>query len=60
MGREVGRMFKREETYVCLWLIHVDVRQPLQHCKAIIFQLKINFFKKQCSDETIKINFIKL
>ena len=53
-------MFKREETYVCLWLIHVDVRQPLQYCKATIFQLKINFFKKEYPDETIKINFIKL
>ena len=38
--------FKREGTYVYLWLIHVIVQQkPVQHCKAIIFQLKINFKK---------------
>jgi len=24
MGREVGRMFKKEETKVYLWLIHVE------------------------------------
>ena len=43
---EEGR-FKREGTYVYLWLIHVDVGQkPTQHCKAIIFQLNINFKKK--------------
>ena len=29
-----------------LWLIHVDVRWRLtQYCKAIIFQLKVNFKK---------------
>ena len=27
MGREVGGGFKREGTYVYLWLIHVDVWQ---------------------------------
>ena len=33
-------------TYVYLWLIHVDIRQkPTQYCKAIIFQLKINWRK---------------
>ena len=43
MGWEVGRMLKREETYVYLWPIHVDVWQkPTQYCKAIILQLKIN------------------
>ena len=26
MGREVGERFKREETYVYPWLIHVDGR----------------------------------
>ena len=40
-----GRL-KREGTYVCLWLIQVDVWQkPTQYCKAIIFQLKISKFK---------------
>ena len=35
--------FNREGTYVCLWLIHVDIwHKPTQYCKAIILQLKIN------------------
>ena len=47
MGWGVGGSFKREGTYVYLWLIHVDVWQkPTQYCKAIILQLKINKFKK--------------
>ena len=48
MGWEVGGRFRRQETYVYLWLVHVDVWQrPAQHCKAIILQLKINkCFKK--------------
>ena len=38
--------FKREGTYVYLWLSHVDVwKKPTQYCKAIILQLKINFKK---------------
>ena len=41
MGWEVAGRFKRKGTYVCLWLIHVDVWQkPTQFCKAIILQLK--------------------
>ena len=37
------RKFKREGTYVYLWLIHVDVWQkPKQYYKAIILQLRIN------------------
>ena len=41
---EVGRRFKREGTYVYLWLIHVDVGQkPTQFYKAIILQLKTKF-----------------
>ena len=40
--------FKREGTYVYLWLIHVDVWQkPTQFCKAIILQLKINLKLKK-------------
>ena len=43
MGREVAGKFKREGTYVCLWLIHDDDWQKSsQYCKAIILQLKIN------------------
>ena len=38
--------FKREDTHVDLWLVHVDVWQkPTQYCKTIIFQIKINNFK---------------
>ena len=47
MGREVAGRFKREGTYVNLWMIHVDVWQkPTQYYNAIILQLKINNFKK--------------
>ena len=43
MGSEVEVMFKWEGTWVNLWLIHVDVwYKPMQYCKAIILQLKIN------------------
>ena len=46
MGWEVGGRFKREETYVYLWLIHVDVWQkPTLYCKAIILQLKMSKLK---------------
>ena len=38
---EMEREFRREGTYVQLWLIHVDVWQkPIQYCKAVILQLK--------------------
>ena len=40
-GWDVAGKFKREGTYVHLWLIHVDVWQKSnQYCKAIILQLK--------------------
>ena len=40
---QAGRGFKREGTYVYLWLIHTVVRQkPTQHWKAIILRLKIS------------------
>ena len=46
IGWEVGGRFKREGTYVYLWLIHVDVWQkPTQFCKAMILQLKNKKFK---------------
>ena len=45
---EVGERFKREGTYVYLWLIHVDVWQKrIQCCGAIILQLKINKLKNK-------------
>ena len=43
MRWEMRGRFKREGTYIYLWLIHADVWQkPLQFCKAIILQLKIS------------------
>ena len=46
MWREMGGSFKREGTYVHLWLIHVDICQKTTKlCKAIILQLKINYLK---------------
>ena len=53
----VERRFKREETYIYLQLIHVDVWQkPTQYCEAIILQLKINKskFKKRTRSEVVK------
>ena len=59
MERDMGGRFKRERTYVYLWLIHADVWQkPTQYCKAILFQLKINKFKK--TNENSEKIFIKL
>ena len=62
-GWEVGGRFKREGTYVYIWLIHIDVWQkPTQHCKAIIFQLKINFKKMtilKSRDITLKLHLVK-
>ena len=48
MGREVGGVFKKEETQaVYLWFIHVDVWQKLtQYCKTIMLQSKINLILK--------------
>ena len=46
---KVGGKFKREGTYVYLWLVHADVWQrPTEYGKAIILQLKINTLKKIC------------
>ena len=40
---EVGGRFKKEQTYVYVWLIPDDVWQkPTQYYKAMILQLKIN------------------
>ena len=47
MGWEVGGGFRKEGIYAYLWLIHVDVWQkPIQHCNAIILQIKMNIFFK--------------
>ena len=37
MGRETGVGFTRGQTYVYLWLIHVEVWQkPTQYCEASV------------------------
>jgi hypothetical protein len=46
----MGGRFRREGTYVYLWLIHLDICQKLTKvCKAIILQLKIIIFLKKNS-----------
>ena len=53
MRWEVGGRFKREGTYVYLWLIHVEVWHiPTQNCKAIILRLKINKLKQNKTKES--------
>ena len=38
-----GREIQEGGTYVCLWLIHINIWQkPVQYCTTIILQLKIN------------------
>ena len=56
MTWEVRKSFKREGTYIYLWLIHVDVWQkPIQHCKAIILQFKMTKFLKNIPSKDIHI-----
>ena len=56
MAWKAGGRFKREETYVYLWLIHGDVWQkPIQYYKVIILQLKINKFLKRKKKEKINL-----
>ena len=40
MGQEIGGKFRREEMYVYLWLIHVEVWKKTKFCKASILQKK--------------------
>ena len=48
MGREMGGSFKREGTYVYLWLMHVDVWQiTTKFCKALFLQFKNKLIKKK-------------
>ena len=56
MGREMGGSFKREGTYVYLWLIHVEVWQKTtEFCKAIILQLTKQ--NKQTTHVRVKASF---
>ena len=46
MGRGMGGRFRKEGTYVYLWLTHVDVwEKPIQYYKAITLQLKTKKIK---------------
>ena len=48
MDWEVGWRFKREWTYLYLWLLHIVIWQkPTHYCKAIILQLKVDKLKKK-------------
>ena len=54
MEREMGGRFKKEGTYVHVWLIHVDVSQKTtKFCKAIILQLENKNLKR--TRKTIKM-----
>ena len=56
MEWEVGRRFKRERTYVYLWLIHVDVWQkPTQYCNypSIKNKLRKNKVKQTYLENSI-------
>ena len=59
MRCEMEGEFRREGTYIYLWLIPIDVWQkPMQYCKATNFQLKKNFFKvKSESNNTLKRSY---
>ena len=49
MGWEMGERFRREGTYVYLWLIHVDVWQkPARYSKANILLYIFFKAKKEC------------
>ena len=59
MRREVGGRLKRERIYVYLWLTHVVVQQKrIQHCKAIILQLKINKKKLKLPFKRMELSFV--
>ena len=58
MGWEVAGRFKRKGTYVCFWLIHVDVwHKPTQFYKANILQLQK---KKQTQNSQIALSSSRL
>ena len=60
MEREVRGSFKREGTYIYLWLIHVDVWQkPTKFCKEIILQIKKKYFLIAIFGKTLKSQKIK-
>ena len=59
MGLEVGWGFKREGTFVNLWLTHVDVWQKTaQYCKVIILQLEIKKIFKNTKESKEKDGFL--
>ena len=50
MGWSLRGRFKREGTYVYLWLIHIVVWQKPTHCIAFILQLKKKKKKKKLDE----------
>ena len=51
-----GGSFKKEGVSVYLWPIHIAVwKKSIQHWKAIILQLKMNFLKAKKQDPPKKI-----
>ena len=56
-----GGRFKRERTYVYLRLIYVVVWQKptTNFCKAIIFQLKVNFKKHMHAEVALGTSCLK-
>ena len=57
MGREMGEGFRREGTYIYLWLIHVDVWQkPTQYCRLSSNKKKI---KERMGRNTSKSQAVK-
>lgn len=48
--------FRKEGTYVCLWLIHIVVwQQPTKYCNAIILQLKICVFFQKGKKKSLRL-----
>ena len=56
----MGGKFKKEGTYVYLWLIHVDAGQkPTQYCKAINYSSIKFFFKKSSLPKMLGKKFLQ-
>ena len=58
MGRDMGGRFKRERTYIYiyLWLIRVDIWQKPNNSAKQLFNLKINTLKKNVPEHSVLLN----
>ena len=55
MGRKMGRRFKREVTYVYLWLIHVAFGRKQQNSvKQLSFNFKIGKKRKYKEQDSLE------